>query len=668
MAEAPVDNTNLNEDQKVPAKVQERISRGRNRMRQGSAKRNECLKFWRSEQYFWTDQKGNLNSLPTTTNYYEQSGKPPQRQRTTRNLIFDVVEREVALSTSRIPSYQVSPSTTDPEDIGAARLAEKVALYGYDKWNIRAASEEVVRYAVIADEGFAWPYFDNQVGPFIKGTNVGIGDVRIRVFGPNEVYWEPGLNFEDSRWHAVEQARDPESIYQLEGYTGGKLTPDAQGSESLTSESTPEAKLVLVTEYLERPCPEYPQGRWIVIANGRVVVPERPYPCADYDGEPIDEPILHKLSYARDPDSDRDQGLVRHLLDAQRTINAAASKSVEWLVLALNPQLLIRNGGLAKGQRLTDEPGAVYNVVGNGEMEWRPVPPVPQELFQIKGQAESDIARIAAQNDIPGNVESARGIQALIERDTSRRAAFIANLAEFHSRLMRHCLYLVSRHYTEERLLKIRGRFGPEAIRDFTGAQLRGQVDVRVYPDSIEPRTKQAMEQRIMNYAQLGWVSPEAAMAAINSGTAEGLIESYELDLARANDVIQKIKEGSFMEEPSRRVFPGEAMEIDPQTGEEIQVAEEVPGWIPRPFDNVRVHKQVFEDFMKTTDYDDLDEVGKEAAALYYDTLLKLEAEQTARDQAAQQQMAEGLGMNNAAKPQQAAPLPSLPGGDTPPQ
>lgn len=668
MAEAPIDNTNLNEDQKVPAKVQERISRGRNRMRQGSAKRNECLKFWRSEQYFWTDQKGNLNSLPTTTNYYEQSGKPPQRQRTTRNLIFDVVEREVALSTSRVPSYQVSPSTTDPEDIGAARLAEKVALYGYDKWHIRAATEEVVRYAVIADEGFAWPYFDNQVGPFIKGANVGIGDVRIRVFGPNEVYWEPGLNFEDSRWHAVEQARDPETIYQMEGYTGGKLTPDAQGSESLTSESTPEAKLVLVTEYLERPCPEYPQGRWIVIANGRVVVPERPYPCADYDGEPIDEPILHKLSYARDPDSDRDQGLVRHLLDAQRTINAAASKSVEWLVLALNPQLLIRNGGLAKGQRLTDEPGAVYNVVGNGEMEWRPVPPVPQELFQIKGQAESDIARIAAQNDIPGNVESARGIQALIERDTSRRAAFIANLAEFHSRLMRHCLYLVARHYTEERLLKIRGRFGPEAIRDFTGSQLRGQVDVRVFPDSIEPRTKQAMEQRIMNYAQLGWVSPEAAMAAINSGTAEGLVESYELDLARANDVIQKIKEGSFMEEPSRRVFPGEAVETDPATGEQIQVAEEVPGWIPRPFDNVRVHKQVFEDFMKTTDYDALDEVGKEAAALYYDTLLKLEAEQTARDQAAQQQMAEGLGMNNAAKPQQAAPLPSLPGAQTPPQ
>lgn len=647
---------------KVPAPIQERMNRGRDRMKQGSAKRNECLKFWRSEQYHWVDSKGHLNAQPTTTNYYEQTGKPPQRQRTTRNLIFDVVEREVALATARIPSYQVSPSTTDSEDIGAARLSEKVALYGYDRWHVRSATEQVVRYAVIADEGFAWPYFDNQIGPFIPGTGVGVGDIRIRVFGPNEVYWEPGIAFEESRWHCVEQARDPKDVKAMPGFIGGKIEPDASAAEGVTSDQPREAKLVRVTDYLERPCPEYPMGRWITIANGRVIVPERPYPCADQNGEPLDEPVLHKLSYANDPDSDRDQGLVRHLLDAQRTINASVSKSVEWMVLALNPQLLIRNGGLAKGQRLTDEPGAVYNVVGSGEMTWRPVPPIPQELFQIKNQAEQDIARIAAQNDIPSQVESARGIQALIERDTSRRQSFVANLAEFHSRLMRHCLYLVQRHYTEDRLLKIRGRFGPEAIKDFQGAQLRGQADVRVYPDSIEPRTQQAIEQRIMNYAQLGWVTPEAAMAAINSGTAEGLVESYELDLARANDVIQKIKDGVFMDEPNRQPFMGEGMDVDPATGEQVQVVTEVPGWMPRPFDNVRVHKQVFEDFMKTTDYEALDDPGKEAAALYYDTLLRLEADQQAAEAQAQQTMAEGLGRANAAAPQSAAPLPSLPG------
>lgn len=650
------------EKNKIPVQIESRLKRGRERMREGAAKRNECLKFWRNEQY--VHSKGReLIVQPTTTNVTEQTGKLPWRVRETRNLIFDIVEREVALATSRVPSYDVTPSTTDPEDIGAARLAEKVSLYGYDAWHVRRSTEGVVRYAVITDGGFAWPYFDNTIGPYVEDTGgrVGMGDIRIRIFGGNEVYWEPGVSFEDSRWHAVEQARAPEDIYEMDGYLGGKLELDAERADETDKEVIRGAQLVLVTEYLERPSKKFPQGRWYTVANGRVIIGERPYPCADIDGEPLDEPILHRLSYAADPDSDRDQGLVHHLLGAQRSANLSVSKALEWMKLALNPQLVIQNGSLAEGQRLTDEPGAVYNAFGSGQIVWRPVPPVPTELFTIKDQAEADMGRIAAQNDIPGQVEAGKAIQALIERDTSRRQTFIANLADFHSRLMRHCLYLVARYYTDERLLKVRGRFGPERIEDFRGSQLRGQVDVRVYPASIEPRTKEATDQKIMNYAQLGWISPEQAMSAINSGTADKLIESYELDYARANAVIQKIKDGTFMDEPPRPVLPGENLVPDPMTG---MLPEQVPGWMPRPFDNIGVHKQQFADWMKTTDWDSLDPAGKEATNLYYQTLLDLEAAEAQREAMMQQQMAEGLGMANAAAPQGASPLPSLPGAN----
>jgi len=668
-------NQLINQPIKVPKSIQERMDRGRARMKDGAAKRNECLAFWRSDQYRYTNEKNQLVAQSTITNYLDRSGKPPHRARTTRNLIFDVVEREVSASTSRVPSYEVSPSTTDPEDIGAARLAEKVALYGYDKWGIRSATESAVRYAVIADEGFVWPYFDTTVGPYIQledGTSIGQGEVKIRVLGPNEVYWEPGLNFEESRWHAIEQARDIESIQQVPGFVGGKITPDAFSSDIANRKVAQNIKLVMVTDYLERPSPQYPQGRWLTIANNRVVVPERAYPCTDGGGEVIDEPVLHKLSYAKDPDSDRDQGLVRHLLDSQRAINNSVNKTIEWIALALNPQVIIQNGEFK--QRLTDEPGQVYHAVGSGQITWRPVPPVPPELFTTKSQAEGDMARIAAQNDIPSNVESARGIQALIERDTGRKQSFIANLAEFHSRLMRHCLYLVQKHYTEERLLKVRGRFGPEILKDFTGAQLRSQVDITVLPGSLEPRTKAAIEQRIMNFAQLGWITPEAAMSAINSGTAEKLVEGYELDVARANQVIQKIKDGSFILEPPRPLFPGEG--VDPVTGQPPmdlntgQPISEAPGWMPRPFDNIRVHKTVFEDWMKTSDYESLPPEARSGANEYYQALLSLEAAEAQRAAQLQQQQAQDQGMFNAAKPQQASPLPSLPGagGEAAPQ
>jgi hypothetical protein len=55
----------------------------------------------------------------------------------------------------------------------------------------------------------------------------------------------------------------------------------------------------MVTEYLERPSPKNPQGRWVVIANDRVVCKPRPYPCTDGDGTTLDEPVLHKLAFIR---------------------------------------------------------------------------------------------------------------------------------------------------------------------------------------------------------------------------------------------------------------------------------------------------------------------------------------------------------------------------------
>lgn len=662
-----------------------KIKRGRERMEDGASLRNECLQFWRGNQYVYRNSQNSLSYQSTITGI-DGAGKPRHRMRTVRNIIVDVVAAEVSAATQRTPSYECNPSTTDPEDITAARLSERVALYGYDQWRILKATQDVVTYAVVADEGFAWPFWDSSVGPYVDG-DVGQGEIRIRKFGPNEVYWEPGVNFLESRWHAVEQARDIEDVKELDGYMGGELSPDAMAGDRTTKENAPpQAKLVMVTDYLERPSAKNPQGKWITMANGKRIQPDREYPCMDHEGNVLDEPVLHKLSYFSDPDSDRDMGLVRHLLDPQRTVNDCTNKLLEWKNLALNPQALIINGIL--DQPLNDEPGTFYNVQalsGDAGVSWRPVPQVPGELMEMKDDAVSDIARIAAQNDIPGQVESGKAIAALLDRDQSRRLNFLANLADFHSRLMRHCLYLVQRHYTEERLLKVRGEESDfEIIRDFLGAQLRGQADVRVYPSSLEPQTRQAIEAQVLAYADRQWISPEEAMQAITNGNARALSRRVELNIARARLIIQKIKDGPefLFNTPDRQALPDEIPEVplidpntgmqavdpmtgvplttpqtDPETGEQITT---VPGWMPRPFDNVGVHKAVLEDFMMTAVYDALEPGMQEAANAYYEALLNLEAKKAAERQAQEIEMAQNLGQSNATRPP-SADQPSMP-------
>jgi len=315
------------------------------------------------------------------------------------------------------------------------------------------------------------------------------------------------------------------------------------------------------------------------------------------------------------------------------------------------------NGKVLSG-KLNDVPGAIVRVAGTGEVKIKPVPPIPPELFQQKEEAINDMARISAQNDIPNQVESAAGIRFLLEKDSSRRSNFYNNLARYHSRLARHCLYLVQRHYTEPRLLKIRGEQGIELVPDFMGAELLGEVDVRVQPGSLEPLTRESIEAKILAYADRGWVSPHEAMAAINAGTAESLVQSYERDIARANLLIRKCKEGPavLFATPPRRPFFGEDPGIDEETGEP---REYIPGWMPRPFDDIAVQKDVIADFMKGTEYDDFDPPTQEALNAVYDGMLQLEAKQQAQAAAAQEETAQSLGMSNASKPQTPPPLPS---------
>lgn len=646
-------------DSTVNPLVQKRVDNATKHMDRLAPLQQECWEFFRGNHYVYRNDDNKLIQLATTTSV-RGKGKPAHRVRTTRNLFVPLVRQEVSYATQRIPSYEVVPSNTDPQTISAAKLSEKVALYLYDRVRVKQATEKVVTSALVADEGFAWPYWDSTAGPVVgedpeSGEVLHEGEVKIRTFTSGEVGWEPGVRFEDSRYWVIRQAR---SLTDLRSEPGvikpEKLIADGTDRRIIGSgKPTDNTDLVIVTEYLERPNARNRRGARVTIANNREIKKPEAYPCLDEHGQVLDEPVLHKLTVIVDPDSDRDHGLVKFGLDAMRTFNDVTSKALEWKNLALNPQV-VGPIGTAQQMKLTDVPGAIFEAARPDLIKWREVPAIPGELFELMDRAKSDLAFIFSQNDIPTQVEAGRAIQALLERDQNSRAAFTSNLAEFHGRLMRHMLYLVARHYTEERLLRIKGQFGWETIEGFRGADLKSQVDVRVFPSSLEPRTKASITQQVLGYADRGWISPQQAMAAINGGTAEKLIESYELDVARANRVLQRI-----VKDPDAVLQSGEP--VDPAAPIEQLIAAQP--WMPRPFDNIDIHLSVCADFMKTETYDMAEENVRTMLDLYYQGLEFLKAQKDAQAAMQQTMMAEQQGEMNAAKPQGATPMPDMPGG-----
>jgi hypothetical protein len=144
-------------------------------MRDGAPKRNECLRFWRGDQYCYVNAENYLVKQSTVTNA-DGSGKPSHRVRTVRNLIVDVVAHEVSAATQNPATRSTRPRPTPTAS--PQRPSQQVADWGYDEWKVRKATVKAVTYAVVADEGFAWPYFDNTIGPFLDDGEGGTSSGR----------------------------------------------------------------------------------------------------------------------------------------------------------------------------------------------------------------------------------------------------------------------------------------------------------------------------------------------------------------------------------------------------------------------------------------------------------------------------------------------------------
>jgi hypothetical protein len=415
------------------------------------------------------------------------------------------------------------------------------------------------------------------------------GDIRIKVLRQDQVMWHPNQSFEESRWHAVRDAQPCEDVHErLHAELGTckgdhclchEIKPDASAAALDYQDGDSTADLVFVYHYFERPSNAFARGRYLLIAGRHIISKVYPYPIQ------ADMPVIHRMPWIRRTNRDRGLGIGELAIDIQRSINRIVNQLIAWRYLCLNPQLLAPEGSIKSV--VTEEPGVVveYRPTGGKEPKWRDVPEIPVSLFKDLEQAYQDMDMVVGGSSaLPPGVESGSGIQAVNEREQSFRAQVIANLATWYSGLGRHLLCLVKQHYTEERLLTINGRFGVEMIEDFMGDQLGGPdeefADVRVAEASITPRTRAEMEAKIMMFADKGWIPPQMAMGALQGGTAEVILDRFELDIAKAHRHINQL------------ILIGRG-KVD-----ESLVPE------PGPMDNHDVQADVLMEWMKTADFE----------------------------------------------------------------
>lgn len=690
--QAPATKGKPRED--VPKDVEARLKRGREGLSEVQARRLLAIEFANGNHFSELSKDGTKVTNLSTTAVALGGEKPDHRVRRSHDIISPMLKRKISAATQRDPDWESTGATTDPEDYAASLLALKLARAGYSTWGFSTAEAKALWFAMVTEEAFGRANFNTNVGPFEDVSQhpeaevedppgsgeypnagqpdpenprwKGRGEIGITVYSGLEVIWEPGVDFEDARWYAVEHARSIEELEDEEDFIvvpGEKLRADARTAtegRTVTKEKKG-SNLCMTTEYFERPCRKYPVGRWCTYANGRKIFPDDKYPMRDNEGRVVDTPCLRRLVYDIDASSDRAKGLVQQIIDTVRSYDQAINKQSEYSQIGLVAQLMAAEGVLLTDP--TDEPGLVIEYdrsLARGEKpEWRENIPFPNELFEMEERAEARFSKISFDQDIPNQVESGTAISQVVELSRVAWQRFVDDFNRWRSELMSDCLVIAQNKYGADRLLKYRGTTGWESVGDFTGADLRNQTDVRIRSTATEMQTRSQIEQRIMQLVQTfpGVFPPEVVIEALNSANPEKLVQGYEEDVGRAHRVIGQLRSGTFFDQPDRPALPGE----EPLTTD-LRGNPMVPGWLPRPFDSLPILKAAIEEWMKSDDWERSAPLVKEASLFYYQKLLDLESQREQRQAEEQSATAEEQGMANAAKPAEAKPSPSLPG------
>lgn len=675
----------------IPPDVEQRLKRGRDGLNEVVARRQLGIKFANGNHFAEINEEGN-RVVDVSTAVVAQGGeKPDHRVRRSHDIISPMLKRKISSATQRDPDWESTGVTNDQEDYAASRIASKLARAGYPLWGFPEGEAKSLWWAMVTEEAFGRAAWNGNVGPYIdvsvhpeadvvdeEGNRPyegqtdpenpiwrGKGEIETTIYSGLEVLWEPGVDFEKSRWYAVEHARSIEELEDEPDFLKvpeGKLQPDAATASTgrTTAREKKGSKLCITTEYFERPCPKYPRGRWQTFAGGRKIFKDEDYPQEDGKGNVLDEPCLRRLIYDVDASSDRAKGLVQKVIDVVRSYDQAINKQSEYSQIGLVAQILAAEGVLLTDP--TDEPGLVVEydrTLANGEKpEWRENITFPSELFEMEERAKQRFTDITFDEDFKLQYSSEQSSE-VVELNIASWRKFIDDFDRFRSGLMSDCLVIAQARYGADRILKFRGTMGWEPVGDFTGADIRDQTDVAVKQSGMSMATRPQIEQRIMQLVQTfpGVFSPEVVIEALNSATPEKLIQGYEEDVGRAHRVIQSLRDGTFWNQPLRPALPGEEV-LETLGGRPM-----VPGWLPRPFDSLPIYKSAIEEWMKTDDWERSPRQTKDASLFYYQKLLDLETQAKMREEEVQNALAEEQGQANAAKEQGAKPMPSLPNG-----
>lgn len=492
---------------------------------------------------------------------------PSWRVRLTINKVRQYVIREISRLNSSRPRGFVLPRTTDSQDAAIATAAEDLHDYLADIVDLELQQLIADLWCCFTGNGYLKVYWSDEFD-FKTEAN---GKVCVEPRSPWHIFVpfmdEPLI---DNQPWVMDVAVKPADwvaqtfgvVLQEENTNSGDVLEERMFNAMQINEKSSVTQGVLVKEVWIKPCPTYPAGAYVRVAQNRVLVEQ---PKEEYDDQgnqlPMEKPGLWQpwpYVHMQYPYVQRIHTLsnrfygttfVDDLISLQRQYNRSRSQVIENVNKVARPIWVVQRGSVDT-RTLTTEPGAiVQHIAGSAPPRQEQPAQIPQYVFLNIDQTKEEMDGVASQHEVtqgsvPPNVEAATAISFLQEKDDASLFSAVHFKERAYQKIGQQMLSLVGQYWDSERMVRVVGRNRNYESFLFKGSDLKGNTDYRITPGSGTPQSRAARKAELMELIKMGIIPPHKGLAYLDMPELGKLYEEMQIDAKQAQRENVKMANG----------------------------------------------------------------------------------------------------------------------------
>ena len=419
------------------------------------------------------------------------------QEREVFNHIAPLIDVRLAKLQKVRPSMAVSPASADEKDVKTAKLSKKIIDVVYNSKDVAEKITQATRWSEICGTSFYKVVWNKDLGQEITNDEKAIktGDIEINVISPFEIFPESSNaeKLEDNRslihakaYHVdeikniwgIEVEGEEVNVFSLDqtNRTIGGLEYNAFATKII---KTTRENYAIVIEKYELPTQEFPNGRLIIVCNGKLLhLDELPY-INKSDGQRgfpfIKQTSLEQIGCFWG------NSVIERVIPIQRAYNTIKNRKHEFLNRLSMGVLTVEDGSLDI-DNLEDEglsPGKVLVYrQGSTPPKYMTNTSVPIDFAREEEKLLSEIMLVSGTSDImrdnsalTSNI-SGVALQLLVEQDESRLINTSEKIKECIKALGQQVLRLYKQFALIPKLSKIVGDNGEIEVFYFSSSDI----------------------------------------------------------------------------------------------------------------------------------------------------------------------------------------------------